>query len=57
MAEAMNTAGSGELGTTESAVEEVLSGTLGHGRMGKHTGEEVRRVRFIVKEILTQEDE
>ena len=57
MAEAMNTAWSGELGTTESAVEEVLSGALGHGCMGKDPGEEVRRVRFIVKEILTQEDE
>ena len=53
----MNTAGSRELGTTESAVEEVLSGALGHGCMGKDPREEVRRVRFIVKEILTQEDE
>ena len=57
MAEAVDAAWSRELGTTESAVEEVLSGALGHGCMGKDPGEEVRRVRFIVKEILTQEDE
>lgn len=42
VAKAMDAARSRELGAAEGAVEEVLTGTFGHGLIGKNTRKEER---------------